>query len=119
MENYFITPLALIPLVPIIVEWLKVNLKLKDQVLFKIFKKKIYFAQVIAISVSIALTFIGMSLNLGFLANASIIVTIIWGIVIGLASIGAFSVGYLATIQVIINHITNYIKERKNNEKVN
>ena len=112
MENYFITPLALIPLVPIIVEWLKVNLKLKDQVLFKVFKKKIYFAQVIAVSVSIILTFVGMLLNLGFLANASVIVTIIWGIVIGLAAIGAFNVGYLTTIQGIINHIINQLKTK-------
>lgn len=113
MENYFISPLALIPLIPLIVEWLKINLKLKDQVLFAIFKRKIYFAQVITVGISIVLCFVGMYFGLGFLAGASVLVTIIWGVVIGLASAGTFHYGYIDTIQATINYIINQLKRKK------
>jgi hypothetical protein len=103
MENYFMSPLALAALVPVIAELLKEHLRLKDQVLFTVFKKKIYFAQLIAIGVGITLTLVGMWLNLGFLAGMSVVLTLVWGLFIGLAGIGMFGVGYLEILYLIIN----------------
>jgi hypothetical protein len=95
MENYFINPFTLSALVPLIVEFLKNNLGLKDKVLFKIFKRKIYLAQVVSIGVSIALTTTGMLLKLGFLSDTSLILTLSWGILIGFSASGMFMAGYL------------------------
>ena len=103
MENYFINPFSLVALVPIIVEFLKVNLNLKDKVLFKVFKRKIYLAQLISIGVSIILTLVGMFFNLGFLAGSGILLTLLWGIFIGLSAIGAFGIGYLEILAQILN----------------
>ena len=114
MENYFISPIALVALVPIITEFLKVNLSLKEQVLFKIFKRQIYFGQIISIVVSIILVLIGGWLNLGFLAEMNFLFTLLWGFFIGFASTGLFDAGYLELLYQLFNQF-----KTKKNETVN
>ena len=116
MENYFISPIALVALVPIITEFLKVNLSLKEQVLFKIFKRQIYFGQLISIVVAIVLVLIGGWLNLGFLAEMNFLFTLLWGIFIGFASTGLFDAGYLELLYQLFNQVKS---TQKKDEKVN
>lgn len=112
MENYFISPIALVALVPIITEFLKVNLNLKEQVLFKVFKRSIYFGQLISVVVSVILVFIGGWLNLGFLENMNILFTMLWGLFIGFASTGLFDAGYLELLYQLLNQVKSKQKEK-------
>ena len=112
--EYFIHPLALAALVPLIVEALKQKLKWKHKVLFTVFKREIVTAQIVSQVVAMLLSFLGWKFNLGFFSELNLFYSMSWGIFIGLASNGAFDAGYLNIVYQFFNQL-----KPKNNEKVN
>lgn len=103
--EHFISPLTLAALVPIITEYLKQCLNWKALPAFTLFKRKIYIAQLVSLSVSLILAAIAYYFKLGFFAELSLPWSIIWGFFIGLASNGAFDAGYLDFLHTLFKKL--------------
>lgn len=103
--DYFINPFALVALVPLIVEALKEHLNFKNKVLFRVFKRNIVTAQVLSQVIAILLAFVGWKFDLGFFSDITLVASILWGILIGLASNGAFDAGYLNIVYQFFNQL--------------
>lgn len=88
ITDYFVSLVALVPLVILITDFLKRWLKIE----------KTWIKQVLSWVISLVLCLIGMWFNLGIFADFSLIVTLAYGIATGLVANGVFDIELVKTL---------------------
>lgn len=90
--NYFVSLVALVPLVVLISDFLKRWLKID----------KTWVKQVTAWVVSVLLCLVGMWFDLGMFETFKIGTTLAYGVAVGLVANGVFDVGFVQTLLDLI-----------------
>jgi biotin transporter BioY len=97
--NYFVSLLALVPLVVLISEFLKKTFKVE----------KSWLKQVLSWVVAVVLCLVGDWLNLGMFKDFSLITTLAYGVATGLVANGVFDI---SIVQTLLNLLLNLLKKR-------
>ncbi len=88
LQSYFLTLAAMVPLVTLVMGWVKKILKVTGTV-----------AQLVSWAVSIALCYVGWVLKLGMFADVVLwYVPLVWGAAIGLAANGFFKIEFIQMV---------------------
>lgn len=98
--SYFVSLVALVPLVVVIAEYLKTTFKVE----------KSWVKQVLAWGVSVGLCLIGDLLNLGMFKDFNVVTTLAYGVATGLVANGVFDI---TIVQTLLNLLLNLLKKKE------
>ena len=100
LSQYFVSLATIVPLAVLITEFLKLKLKIE----------KNWLKQVTAWVISVVLCLFGMWLNLGILADVTVIQAVVYGVATGLVANGIFD---LNMVQTLLAFLLSFLKKKE------